>query len=228
MARPRRPGRHRAARYAGAALLIAGAILLGAAGWQLYGSNWTAQRHHAEVRDELEHTWNRGDPEASTPYGDAIAVVRIPRFGDDYEVPVLEGTTDETLAAGLGHYEQTAAPGQAGNFAVAGHRITHGQPLRDMPDLRAGDVVEVETADAIYTYRLTTDGDALVVDDADTSVLEPDPTSARATTGSSTDLASPIAAGARTLTLTACARLVPTSERLVAYGVLQRTDPKPS
>ena len=68
-------------------------------------------------------------------------------------VPVLEGTTDDVLAAGYGHFADTAEPGRVGNYALAAHRITHGEPLRRMPDLEVGDEVVVETRDATYTYR---------------------------------------------------------------------------
>ena len=78
-------------------------------------------------------------------------------------MPLLEGTSDEALAAGFGHFEDTARAGAKGNFALAGHRITHGEPLRDMPGLEPGDEIVVETARATYTYVLDTAGDALEV-----------------------------------------------------------------
>ena len=58
---------------------------------------------------------------------------------------------------------------------LAGHRITHGEPLRDMPDLEVGDEVVVETADAVYTYVLTTGGDDLEVPFTASWVLDPHP-----------------------------------------------------
>ena len=102
--------------------------------------------------------------------------MKIPRFGDDYEVPVIEGTSDDALAAGIGHFEGTAAPGQVGNFALAGHRVTHGQPLADMTELEVGDTVVVETADSVYTYTLVTGGDDLRVSFTDGWVIDPLPT----------------------------------------------------
>ena len=44
--------------------------------------------------------------------------------------------------------------GQPGNFAIAGHRVTHGSPFRKLLELRKGDEVIVETGDAVYTYEL--------------------------------------------------------------------------
>ena len=90
------------------------------------------------------------------PKGEASALIRIPKFGKKYVVPVLEGTSTRVLARGFGHFAETAHPGQVGNYALAGHRVTHGEPLRRMPELRPGDRVIVETVAHTYTYRLDT------------------------------------------------------------------------
>ncbi|GHE27766.1 hypothetical protein GCM10017771_42620 [Streptomyces capitiformicae] len=83
---------------------------------------------------------------------DAYAVLAIPRLG--LRVPVAEGIgRADVLDKGyVGHYPRTAQPGRPGNFALAGHRNTHGEPFRRLDRLRAGDEVRVETRDAVYTY----------------------------------------------------------------------------
>lgn len=53
--------------------------------------------------------------------------------------------------------------------------MTHGEPLRNLPQLRVGDDVIVETRDATYTYRLINDGDSLEVTNLATWVLDPVP-----------------------------------------------------
>ncbi|AOR34067.1 class E sortase [Streptomyces fodineus] len=82
----------------------------------------------------------------------AYAVLTIPRLG--LRVPVAEGVSKaDVLNKGyVGHYRGTQQPGQAGNFALAGHRNTHGEPFRYLPRLRRGDDIEVETRTATYTY----------------------------------------------------------------------------
>ncbi|MER6069424.1 class E sortase [Streptomyces sp. NPDC001817] len=82
----------------------------------------------------------------------AYAVLTIPRLG--LRVPVAEGVSKaDVLNKGyVGHYRGTGQPGQAGNFALAGHRNTHGEPFRYLPRLRRGDAIEVETRTATYTY----------------------------------------------------------------------------
>ncbi|MGW2559113.1 class E sortase [Streptomyces sp. NPDC001514] len=82
----------------------------------------------------------------------AYAVLRIPRLG--VVAPVAQGIGKRgVLDKGyVGHYPRTAQPGQAGNFAVAGHRNTHGEPFRYINRLRSGDKVEIETRGAVFTY----------------------------------------------------------------------------
>ncbi|MFB8175154.1 class E sortase [Streptomyces sp. NPDC055966] len=92
-------------------------------------------------------------PAAAPPRrSQAYAVLDIPRLG--LRVPVAEGVSKaDVLDKGyVGHYRGTGQPGQAGNFALAGHRNTHGEPFRYLPRLRRGDDVEVETRTATYTY----------------------------------------------------------------------------
>ncbi|WP_376772838.1 class E sortase [Streptomyces himalayensis] len=82
----------------------------------------------------------------------AYAVLAIPRLG--VRVPVAEGISKAgVLNKGYaGHYPGTAQPGRAGNFALAGHRNTHGEPFRYINRLERGDEVRVETKTAVYTY----------------------------------------------------------------------------
>lgn len=63
----------------------------------------------------------RGAPEPDN--GQAFSRIYIPRLGPDYQYAVLAGTSQDVLAAGPGHYMDTQAPGELGNFAIAGHRM---------------------------------------------------------------------------------------------------------
>lgn len=84
----------------------------------------------------------------------AYAVIRIPRIG--LTAPVAQGISRSgVLDKGyVGHYPGTAQPGGAGNFALAAHRNTHGEPFRYINRLRRGDRVTVETRDTVYTYTV--------------------------------------------------------------------------
>ncbi|MCB8906444.1 MULTISPECIES: class E sortase [unclassified Streptomyces] len=84
----------------------------------------------------------------------AFAVLRIPRLG--LTVPVAHGVSKRSVLdkGYVGHYPGAAAPGRTGNFALAGHRNTHGEPFRYLDRLAEGDVISVRTRGATYTYRV--------------------------------------------------------------------------
>ncbi|MFG2573528.1 class E sortase [Streptomyces sp. NPDC048481] len=90
------------------------------------------------------------------PYRDGrpFAVMYIPRLGFTWNKPVLEGTAAGTLKKGLGHYRGTARLGGTGNFSVAGHRRTYGDPFKDFPELRRGDAVVLTDGTTWFTYRI--------------------------------------------------------------------------
>lgn len=211
--------RRRIQTWLGVGFLLAGLSLIGWFAWQTFGTTWQSHRKHAELVQQLEEEWGQGSTTVETDLGSAPAIIRIPRFGKDYAVPVLEGTSDDVLAAGFGHFKGTSGPGEPGNFALAGHRITHGEPLRDMPDLEVGDEVVVETARFVYTYVLTTGGDDLEVPFTATWVLADLPVNPEAGGVQASG-------GPSILTLTTCSELFHTDNRLVAFASLSETTAK--
>jgi sortase A len=197
-------------------LVAFGLVLVGYGAWEYWGTTILAKHNQHETVEELIDAWS--DPDNPVPDG-AMALMRIPAFGDNFVMPVLEGIDDDELSRGLGHYPETALPGEVGNFAVAGHRITHGEPFRDFPKLEPGDEVEVETADAIYTYVLDNNPGSLVVQPYDGWVLEPVPPGTRYDEGEDEP-------SQAILTLTTCGELIHTSDRMIAFGHLVSTEDK--
>ena len=205
----------------GIGLLVAGLACLGWVGFQYVGTSVVSEQAFATETEQLRAKWqeqDRADPQGrdqvSKVPGDAIALLRIPAFGDDYELPILNGTELSVLAKGVGHYSSTAAPGQIGNFALAGHRVTHGQPFAELLTLKQGDEVIVETREAVYTYVMDDSPRQLTVDDSETWVLDPVPGKPGA---------KPTEA---LITLTTCQDLFRSPDRSVGFGRLQRTQTK--
>ena len=202
--------------WLGLGLVLAGLSILGWVGWQLYGSNVVSQRRHQATVSQLEQQWAepQGAATVETDQGRAGAVLRIPALGADFAVPVLEGIEDDALASGIGHFADSAGPGEVGNYALAGHRVTHGEPLRDMPALQPGDEVVVETRDAVYTYVLDSGGDDLRVPFTAGWVVEPEPVNP------DPGGVGPRRGADKLITLTTCAELFHTDDRLIAFGHL--------
>lgn len=223
------------ARMGGVVLAVAGLALLAYVGWQYWGTTWVSHARQEQIVEQLERNWSAAPsptsrhPRSTHPSVDAAvdeqtdvqvggttagAILRIPAFGSSYAVPILEGTDPDILSLGVGHFTESADPGAVGNYALAAHRITHGEPFRDLPELVAGDQVIVDTARWRYTYVLDTDGDALEVDLHDTWVTDALP---RNPDGDVQPSPTP---GQRLITLTTCAELFHTDKRLVAFGHL--------
>ncbi|MFF1559303.1 class E sortase [Streptomyces sp. NPDC058279] len=143
----------------------------------------------------------------------SYAVLRIPRLG--LEVPVAQGVDKKAVLdkGYVGHYPGTAQPGAEGNFALAGHRNTHGEPFRYLNRLRVGDEVTVDVRGQRYTYVVgrvlpeTTARDTGVIAPVPRSVVKPE-------YGYS-------APGAY-LTLTTCTPEYTSTYRLVVWGTLKR------
>ena len=102
-----------------------------------------------------------------------FAFIRIPAFGPHWKFTLIQGTELQQLNVSPGHVPGTQLPGQLGNFAVAGHRVTAGNPFWSLPSLHAGDLVYIDTEYNTYTYRVT--GKPVLVSPSDTSVLDPVP-----------------------------------------------------
>ncbi|WP_433546658.1 class E sortase [Streptomyces sp. CA-294286] len=143
--------------------------------------------------------------------GKPFAVMHVPRFGKDWEWPVLEGTATRTLREGLGHYTGTARPGEAGNFAVAGHRRTYGDPFKDFPALRPGDAVVIDDGTTWFTYRV--DSEPYRTVPGDVGVVDPVPRKAG------------YGGPGRYLTLTTCDPEWGSSHRLIVWAHLDATQP---
>ena len=215
--------------WLGLMLVLGGLGMLGYVAWQMYGTNIVSRQTQERLVQDLEQEWSvapgttvEGKPAepADVPLGDASALIRIPAFGDDYVVPVLEGIGDEELSSGYGHFPDSADPGERGNYALAAHRVTHGEPLRDMPELRPGDEVVVETRKAVYTYVLDTNPNDLIVTFEDIWVVDPLPTNPG---GGVQPEQRP---GQKLITLTTCSELFHTDNRMIAFGHLVDTERK--
>lgn len=152
-------------------------------------------------------------PAAPAAYRDGkpFAMLYIPRFGKRWEWPVLENTEAGTLQKGIGHYAGTARLGARGNFALAGHRRTYGDPFKDFPKLRPGDAVLLTDGTTWFTYRI--DRKPYRTVPSDIGVIDPVPR------------ASGYDGPGRYLTLTTCDPEWGSSHRLIAWAHLDATQP---
>lgn len=87
-----------------------------------------------------------------------FALLYIPRLeAQVWAEPIVSGISYRALASGVGHYPSTELPGEIGNFAIAGHRATNGEPFAYFERLKQGDSVFVQTLDGWFEYQLRSD-----------------------------------------------------------------------
>jgi sortase A len=214
----------------GELLVTAGVVLALFIAWQLWWTNVQADASQRVVVADFARTFKGsgapaaplGADPADAGYGPVIVspepapggnigVIYIPRFGTDYFRPVMQGTTPAVLdSLGIGHYEGTAMPGAVGNFAVAGHRQTHGAVLDAVDSLVPGDRIYVQTREGYYIYVFR---NSEIVLPSMTEVLLPVPNNAAATPTEGY------------LTMTSCNPRFGSTERFVAYSILERWQP---
>jgi len=166
------------------ALVAAGLVVAGITAYRVIDPQAPAREQ--ALQQQLATQWKAPAPQpkaAVVPVvkvetGRPFALLRIPALGRDWKFAVVEGATLAQLSTGPGHVTGTQLPGQLGNFAVAAHDITAGNPFLHLKSLRAGEKIYVTTKYATYTYLVTGER---VVRYTEVSVLAPVPGSPGAT-----------------------------------------------
>jgi sortase A len=215
-------------RGVGELLVTAGLVVLLFVVYQLYWTNIESDRAQHQITDTLEKRWADAgtggssggtDPGGSTSSalqrltpGEGFALMRIPRLGSSWVKPVVQGVTLPDLHKGLGHYPTSALPGQLGNFAVAGHRATNGEPFRNLDEVRVGDSVVLETQSSWFVYQV--DKTFKVLPDG-VWVIDPVPGKPIGTTPTQ-----------KLITLTTCDPRWGHTRRLIISGHLVQVQPK--
>ncbi len=173
-----------------------GLLLLSFVAYQLWGTALYEHNAQAHLRQELAgklHTPSTtvpttvpGAPTSTPPptvvnqvatttkdppVGTPIGLLSIPRIGMS-DAAIVEGTAENQLQQGPGHYVGTALPGQAGNVAIAGHRTTYGAPFYDLNELQPGDPITIQTSQGIFKYQVVM---SHVVSPSNVTVLDSSP-----------------------------------------------------
>lgn len=81
--------------------------------------------------------------------GDKVGTLTIPKLKQTF--PIIEGTEAKQLKKGVGHFVQSAMPGEADNCVLSGHRDT---VFRGLGKLGIGDRLIVRTAVGEFTYKI--------------------------------------------------------------------------
>lgn len=207
-----------ASRAVGELFISIGVLMLLFVTYQLWWTNIRAGQQVGAEANKIHENWanGKGKPGAFEP-GQGFAIMHIPRL--DVVVPIAEGIDKQkVLDRGMvGHYAEktlkTAMPeDKKGNFAVAGHRNTHGEPFRYINRLEPGDEIIVETQDTYFVYKV--------------SKTLPQ------TSPSNTGVIAPVPPGSgftepgRYITLTTCTPEFTSTYRLIVWGKMAEERPR--
>ncbi|MEU6123155.1 class E sortase [Streptomyces sp. NPDC047123] len=202
----------------GEVFITVGVLMLLFVTYQLWWTNIRAHQQANGAAHDLQESWakGKGKPGSFEP-GQGFALLHIPRL--DVVVPVAEGISKhDVLDRGMvGHYDRgatkTAMPeAKKGNFAVAGHRNTHGEPFRYINRLEPGDPIVVETRDKYFVYKMA-------------SILPQ-------TAPSNTSVIAPVPRGSgftqpgRYITLTTCTPEFTSKYRMIVWGKMVEERPR--
>lgn len=97
-----------------------------------------------------------------------IAIMEIPSI--KLKQPVVDGTGEDVIKYFLGRFPELAMPGEVGNFAVAGHRVSDfTDAFINLYKVKVGDEVIVTTKDGRFTYQVD---NSFIVDPDQVEVLD--------------------------------------------------------
>lgn len=99
--------------------------------------------------------------------GDTIGLLYIPKL--DRRIPIVEGTDEEELAEGVGHYTGTGYPGENRQILLSGHRDT---VFRQFGELEDGDEFHIQMEHGTFIYEIR-GSETVIVPADDTTVIDP-------------------------------------------------------
>jgi len=155
-------------------LIIGGIIFLGFGGYQLYQTKMNEQRNLEEAKSLINNnTPKKGSQSLSPTFpldfnpstGETVGILQIPKL--ESELPIVEGTDEDELAQGVGHYAGTSYPLQKDQIVLSGHRDT---VFRRMGELELGDILTVQLPYGEFSYEIF---ETKIVDADDRSIIVP-------------------------------------------------------
>jgi len=99
--------------------------------------------------------------------GETFGELIIPKISSS--LPIVEGTDEDELERGVGHYANSVLPGEKDNSVLSGHRDT---VFRRLGEVGVGDLLIVKTTAGEFTYKVR---QVRIVDADDRTVIVPKP-----------------------------------------------------
>lgn len=161
-------------RRVGLILVIVGALLLGQ---NIIGKTLFHLQSSNEVNAFLqENTIDKDqlniDAYKNINIGDKIGIVEIPEISVKHVI--VEGTENEQIKKHIGHFENTAMPGENGNFVIVGHNTNlYNEIFKDLNEIKIGQEIIIQSLSGIFKYKIV---EKKVIEPTDFTVLNQDVT----------------------------------------------------
>jgi sortase A len=82
--------------------------------------------------------------------GDIVGILKFPSLKE--ELPIIEGTDEDDLEKGVGHFKGSSFPNEKGQIVLSGHRDT---VFRRLGELNLGDILTIVTPYGTFSYIIT-------------------------------------------------------------------------
>ena len=159
-------------RVFGIALILIGVGIIGTVSYKKIVTSHKQNQLLEVFESQIAETKNEGSNESVsleaingyTP----VAIMEIPSI--KLKQPVVDGITEDVIKYFLGRFPESAMPGEVGNFAVAGHRVSDfTDAFINLYKVKVGDEVIVTTKDGRFTYEVD---NSFIVDPDQVEVLD--------------------------------------------------------
>lgn len=107
-----------------------------------------AHTYQAIEESRLRNLRPNQGPHVATE-GDVLGELEIPRLG--LRAIVVQGEAPKVLRRAVGHFLESALPGEPGNVALAGHRDSFFRPLRN---IQLGEAITIKMVDGEFEYQV--------------------------------------------------------------------------
>ncbi|WP_339227304.1 class D sortase [Oceanobacillus sp. FSL K6-2867] len=154
-------------------IIVTGLAFLAYGGFQWYQTEMAQKESMAEAqallgeKESIDPSKSQTElvKEFSPDTGETVGMLHIPRLEAD--LPIVEGTHEDELAKGVGHYRGTAYPLQNDQIVLSGHRDT---VFRRMGELEIGDILTIELPHGEFSYKII---ETKIVDADDRTIIVP-------------------------------------------------------
>ncbi|MEH6991051.1 class D sortase [Cytobacillus firmus] len=142
-------------------LLLLGAAITAYSLFEIRDSQIQVEERKEEAVKMLDE---KTEKKLTFEQNETIGLLSVPKINKD--IPIIEGTDNDQLEDGVGHYTGTAFPGQKDQIVLSGHRDT---VFRKFDQLKAGDIFTVKLPYGDFSYEIY---DTKIVDANDLSIIK--------------------------------------------------------